>query len=122
MSVEKIKMMNRSKKLSERIKALNVEKVNAEKEQMDMRHNCEHEIIARDKKYGFAECIFCGNNGFSKCRLEDNPAVIIISKEENEKSFWDSLDRVRKRYKQIWTENDELSEEEIREKLREEFK
>lgn len=121
MSVEKIKMMNRSKNLSKRILTLNAEKVAIEKEQMDVRHNCQHDIIARDKQYGFAECIFCGNNGFSECRLRDNPAVIVISKLENDKNFWDSLERVRKRYREIWAEDDELSEEKIRERLREEF-
>lgn len=116
MSAEKIKMMNRSKTLSERISTLNAEKVAAEKEQMDIRHNCEHEIIMRDKLWGFSICIFCGNEGFSDTYLLNNPKVITTSNTNNE-----HLDKVRKKYKQIWAENDELSEEEIREKLREEF-
>lgn len=126
MSVEKIKMMNRSKKLSERIRALNVEKVNAEKEQMDIIYNCEHEIIVRDRRYGYAECIFCGNSRFAEHCLKNNLAVILVSKLEDEQNIGDSIERVKKKYKEIWVEDDELSEEEIREeireKLREEFK
>lgn len=86
-----------------------------------MRHNCKHEIIIRDKEYGFSKCIFCGNDGFLKGYLIENPSVVIISRLENEWCFAKTVERIRKRYKQIWAEDSECSEEQIREKLRKEF-
>ncbi len=120
MSVEKIKMMNRGTNLRKRIVELSNEKSNLLKELDDMGYDCEHEIIIRDEEYGFAECIFCGNDGFLDVYLKENPAVITISRLKSEGSFLDTMKRIRKKYKQIWAEEDtECSEEQMREKLKE---